>query len=189
MSNCPLSKFTIILSSIRLLTGWLFPLNHQLLSFLKEKVLKGDAGDVILQVSFQYFTIMMATIGAMGAPSASSLGEKTKSTILGRCRLYFAPADGAGSGHGILIRMQWCQCFLLQSLPCYVFDWSFLFLLSLSHFIINIKFNAFVENISYCVCVPPVTPSEGAKDEVKARSWIIISNLLEYLFLLLEGFS
>ena len=83
MSNCPPSKFTIILSSIRLLTGWLFPLNHQLLSFLKEKVLKGDAGDVILQVSFQYFTIMMVTIEAMGAPSASSLGEKTKSTILG----------------------------------------------------------------------------------------------------------
>ena len=35
----------------RLLTGWLFPLNHQLLSLLKEKVLKGDAGDIILQVS------------------------------------------------------------------------------------------------------------------------------------------
>ena len=35
----------------RLLTGWLFPLNHQLLSFLKEKVLKGDAGDILLQVS------------------------------------------------------------------------------------------------------------------------------------------
>jgi len=33
----------------RLLVGWLFPLNHQLLSFLKEKVLKGDAGYVILQ--------------------------------------------------------------------------------------------------------------------------------------------
>jgi len=33
----------------RLLTGWLFPLNHQLLSLLKEKVLKGDAGDIILQ--------------------------------------------------------------------------------------------------------------------------------------------
>jgi len=33
----------------RLLTGWLFPLNHQLLSFLKEKVLKGDAGDILLQ--------------------------------------------------------------------------------------------------------------------------------------------
>ena len=35
----------------RLFTGWLFPLNHQLLSLLKEKVLKGDAGDIILQVS------------------------------------------------------------------------------------------------------------------------------------------
>ena len=45
----------------RLLTGWLFPLNHQLLSFLKEKVLKGDAGDVILQVSLAngYFIMMM----------------------------------------------------------------------------------------------------------------------------------